>query len=101
MGAGWQMGPDRTTARPRRKQGAWIGRPTSAEGLRMAVYRRFRPPYPMPARCSLVSLLPSGLCSLKHTLSASARIETAQPFRICRYTLPIVTNYFIARSTRH
>jgi hypothetical protein len=57
----------------------------------------FRP----PATWSLATLLPSASCSLTHTVSASARIEPAQPFRVSRYMLSISMNYFIARGTGH
>ena len=50
---------------------------------------------------SLATLLPSASCSPKHTVSASARIEPAEPFRICRYMPPISMNYFIAGNTSH
>jgi hypothetical protein len=35
------------------------------------------------------------------SLSAPARIEPAQPFRIYRHTLSISLNYFVAGSTDH
>ena len=40
-------------------------------------------------------LLPSA------SFSAPARIEPAQPFRICRHTLSISLDYFVAGSTDH
>jgi len=34
-------------------------------------------------------------------VSASARLEPAQPFRVSRYMLSVAMNYLIARSTSH
>jgi rRNA maturation protein Nop10 len=53
----------------------------------------------MPA--IIAALLPSASCSLKHKVSAPARIEPAEPFRIYRYMLSISINYFVAGSTGH
>jgi hypothetical protein len=61
----------------------------------------FQTSSPMPATWSLATLLPSASFSLKHTVSAQARIEPAQPFRIYRHMLSISTNYFIAGGTSH
>jgi hypothetical protein len=46
-------------------------------------------------------LLPSAPRSLEPTVSASAGIKLAQPFRIYRYMPSISLNYFIARSASH
>jgi hypothetical protein len=56
---------------------------------------------PPPATWSLATLLAPASCSLTHRVSASARIEAAQPFRVSRYMLSISMNYFIARGTGH
>jgi hypothetical protein len=56
---------------------------------------------PLPRRGHSQTLLPSASRSLKRTVSAPARIEPAEPLRICRHMLSISTNDFIAGSTSH
>jgi hypothetical protein len=42
------------------------------------------------------TLLPSASCGFRHALSATARPELAQPFRICRDVLSVSMNDLVA-----
>ena len=67
-----------------------------AEGLVMLATWPLAATTKRASKVSLATLLPSASCSLNHSVSASARLEPSQPFRISRYMLAIPMNYFIA-----